>query len=146
LSLTIEEKRAHGEALIDLLNARDFDGLRASPWFDDENSIFRSALAASEGEVYRGIRGLREWAANVEAVWDDFHIEIAEHHEVDADRSLTVFNITGRAKASGVPLALRTAQIWTWRDGAMVENDSFTDPREGFEAAGIPYDPSTRSR
>lgn len=82
----------------------------------------------------------------MDATWDDFHIEIVEHHEIDAHRSLTVFNVTGRAKASGVPLELRTAQIWSWEGGKMVRNDSFTDPREAFEAAGLPYAPSTRSR
>ncbi len=145
MTLSIDEKRAHGQALIDALNARDFDAICASPYFDDEHSEFRSAIAVSEGEVYRGIEGLRDWAANVDATWDDFHIEIHEHHEIDADRSLTVFSVTGRARASGVPLHLRTAQIWTWEDGKMVRNESFTDPREAYEAAGLPYEPSTRS-
>ena len=143
--MKLEEKRRHGQKLVELLNARDFDGICASPWFDDENAEFRSAIAMSEGEVYRGVAGLREWAANVDATWDGFHIEIAEHHDLGPDRSLVVLNTTGRARGSGVPLDLQTAQIWAWRDGVMVRNDSFTDVREAFAAAGLPYEPSTRS-
>ena len=145
MTLTPEEKRQHGEALIAALNARDFDAIVASPFFDDEHAEFRSVIAMSEGEVYRGVQGLRDWAANVDDTWDDFRVEIVAHHDIDPDRSLVVLNATGQAKVSGVPLDLQTAQIWTWRDGVMVENDSFTDPREAFEAAGLPYEPSTRS-
>ena len=71
--------------------------------------------------------------------------DLAEHHEVDAERSLLVYNVTGRAKVSGVPLDLQTAQIWTWEGSEIVRNDAYNDPREAFEAAGLPYDPSTRS-
>ena len=144
MTLSAEEKREHGQALIAALNARDFDAIANSPYFG-EHAEFRSAIALSEGEVYRGVQGLRDWAANVDATWDDFHIEILEHRDLPPDRSLTVFRVTGRAKTSGVPLDMPTAQIWTWEDGKMVRNDSFTDLRDAFEAAGLPYDPSTRS-
>jgi ketosteroid isomerase-like protein len=145
MTLSLDEMRTHAEALIAALNARDFDAIAASPWFDDSHAEFRSAIATSEGEVYRGVEGLRRWAANIDETWDDFRIEIVELHRLGDDRTLTVLNATGRAKASGVPLDLHTAQIWTWKDGVMVSNDSFTDIREAFEAAGLPYDPSTRS-
>jgi ketosteroid isomerase-like protein len=144
--VNLDEKRRNGEALITALNARDFDAIAASPWFDSENAEFLSAIAASEGEVYRGVDGLREWAANVEVVWEGLRIQIVEHREVDADRSLLLLDVSGRARASGVPLDLQIAQVWTWRDGALVRNQSFSDPREAFRAAGLPYKPSTRSR
>ena len=144
--LTLEEVRAHADALIRALNARDFDAIAGSEYFDEDRSEFRSAIATSEGEVYRGIDGLRHWAANVDETWDDFRIEIVDLQRADPDRTLPVLHATGRAKASGVPLDLQTAQVWTWDErGVMIRNDSFTDPREAYEAAGVPYEPSTRS-
>ena len=145
MTLTLDEVRALGEALIEALNARDFDAIAGFPWFDHAHAEFRSAIATSEGEVYRGVGGLRRWAANVDDTWDDFRIELLEVHDAGPDRTLTLLRATGRAKVSGVPLDLRTAQIWTWKDGVIVRNDSYTDPREAFEAAGLPYEPSTRS-
>ena len=146
MSLSAEQKRAHAQALIDMLNVRDFAGIAAAPWFDGEGAVFHSAVATSEGEVYLGVEGLRAWARAVDGTWEDFRIEMAGHHDVDADRSLAVFDVRGRAKMSGVPLVLQIAQVWTWRDGVLVRNDSFTDVREAFEHAGLPYEPSTRSR
>ena len=146
MALTLEEMRAHAQALVDALNARDFDAIAGSDYFDARDAEFRSAIAMSEGEVYRGVDGLRHWAANVDETWEDFRIEIVDLHLVAPDKTLTVLHATGIAKASGVPLYLHTAQIWSWDErGVMVRNDSFTDIREAFEAAGVPYEPSTRS-
>lgn len=120
---------------MDALNRRDFDAIADLP-FDPEGE-FRSAFAVAEGEVYIGVDGLRKWAENVDATWEDFHVELIEFHEVDEHRAVLVFHNTGRAKASGIPLDMRTSQVWTWRDGKVWRNDSFTDPDEAFRVVGL---------
>ncbi len=147
MALTIEEIRAQVEQLVSALNARDFDAIAATPLFDPEASEFNSVISASEGETYRGIDGLREWARNIDETWDGFHIELQRLEPAGERRVVVEYRATGTAKASGVPLDIHTGQVWTFDDDwVLIRNDSFSDPRDAFEAAGVPYGPSTRSR
>ena len=95
-------------------------------------------MAASEGRVYRGaVAGLRQWARDIDATWDDFQIELQEIHDAGDDRNVATLRITGRGRGSGIPLDMRISQLWTWRDGQWLANESFTDPREAFRRAGL---------
>jgi ketosteroid isomerase-like protein len=83
---------------------------------------------------------LRDWARDVDEIWDDFEMEIARIVPAGENRAVTEFHITGTARASGAPLDTHTGQVWTWDDaGVIARNDSFTDPREAFALAGVPY-------
>jgi SnoaL-like domain len=64
------------ETMLDALNARDFEALIE---LLDPAMELRSVLGASEGEVYTGIDGLRKWAAEVDAVWEDWHQEAVDY-------------------------------------------------------------------
>lgn len=140
--LTLEEIRANGAALVEALNARDFDAFVGYDFFDEEHSEFNSAIAASEGETYLGVEGLRAWARNVDETWTDFRLELLRiEPAADEDRVVVEMRATGTARASGVPLDIHTGQVWHWDErGVFARNDSFSDPREAFEAAGVPYD------
>ncbi len=124
------------DALVRALNARDFEAVQEL-WYWDPEVEFRSALATAEGEAYRGIDGLRTWAENADATWEDFRIEVVDFRRALDDQFVTVFHVTGRARASGVPLDTRTAQVWTFREGRAWRNESYTDPREAFRTAGL---------
>jgi ketosteroid isomerase-like protein len=124
-------KQVH--ALIDALNARDFERLAELPF--DPDFEFRSAVAAVEGDAYTGgVPGLRKWAETVDGVFDGFQAEVMEVHEVEDDRAVIVLHVVGTAKASGFPLDARLGQVWTWRDGKLWRNDVYTDPQEAFAA------------
>jgi hypothetical protein len=59
------------EAVLDALNARDFQSLTE---LLDPAVEFRSVLGATEGEAaYTGIDGLRKWAEEADAIWEDWH-------------------------------------------------------------------------
>jgi ketosteroid isomerase-like protein len=137
--LTLDEIRERGAALLDALNRRDFDAVAASGHFDNERGEFHSTIATSEGETYWGLEGLRQWARNVDEIWDDFRVELVRAELAPDGRVAVELRATCTAKASGVPLDLRTGQVWTWEDGKFARNDSYSDPREAFEAAGVPY-------
>lgn len=92
-------------------------------------------IAAAEGGIYHGIQGLREWAEAVDSIFDRFNHELIDFRELDAERAFVVVRLTGQAKASGVPVDERFAQIWTWRNGKMWRNEVFTDLREALKAA-----------
>ena len=133
---TPQAKRELAEAVFDALNARDFEALGDMPFHPDME--FRSALTAVEGgTVYHGIQGLRQWANDIDSVFEDFNNELIGFHEVDDERAIVVTRVTGRARTSGVPVDERRAQIWTWRNDKMWRNDVFSDPREAFKAVGL---------
>ena len=144
MSVDVEHVRRQGELLLDALNRRDFEAIAAMEFFG-EDTRFNSAIAAAEGDTYLGVDGLRKWAANVDDTWEGFTIELLRVEAAGEDRFVAEMRTTGTARGSGAPLELHTGQIWTWRDGMWIRNDSFTDARAAFEAAGVPYEPSTRS-
>lgn len=129
------DRCAQVEAVIAALDARDFDALADMPFHPGME--FRSALAAAEGAVYYGIRGLREWAKNVDSAFDDFRIGLIEFREIGDERALVVSSNRGIAKASGVPIDEQRCMIWTWRNGLIRRNDVYREGREALEAVGL---------
>ena len=104
-----------------------------SPQFE-----FHAAISAAEGgTAYAGIEGLRKWAEEIDTTWHDYHSEVVEVHTIDADRVLIVFDATGKARASGVPLDIRGALIWTLQNGRLCRSVAYLDPHKAFEAAGL---------
>ena len=133
---TAQATREQAEAILAALNARDFEALGDMPFHPDMQ--FRSLLFAVEGgAIYHGIQGLRQWAQDIDSVFDDLNNELIDLHEVDDERAVVVVRVTGRAKGSGVPVDERRGQVWTWRKGKLWRNDAFPNPDEAFKAAGL---------
>jgi len=128
--------RERFEAFLGALNSRDFGALDA---LLTSEVAFQSLVGGSEGaEPYSGVEGLRDWANEVDAVWEDWHQEIVEFREVSRDQAVMILRATGRARASGVPLDTLSGNVLTWRNDKGWEVVAYTDPREAFEAVGLP--------
>jgi ketosteroid isomerase-like protein len=117
------------------LNARDFEALAEFPL--DPGFEFRSLISDSEGSVYRGFDGLREWAANVDEVFEDFRFDILEVRPASEDAAVVMLRITGRARGSGAPFDERNAQVWLWRDGRLWRNEAYSNPDDALRAVGL---------
>lgn len=129
----VPDKCAQYRAVVDALNARDFDAVTELVAPDLE---FRSTLAI-EAQVYTGIDGLKRWAADVDATWEDFRVEVVECHDVGAERAVAVNRNTGRARVSGVPLDDVRGVVLTWRNGQAWRNVVYQHPEEAFRAVGL---------
>jgi ketosteroid isomerase-like protein len=133
---TLPGKREQVEAAFAALAARDFEALGEMPFHPDME--FRSALTAVEGgTTYHGIQGLRQWAQDIDSIFERVNNELLDFREVDDERAVAVFRVMGRAKASGAPFEQRRAAIATWRSGKIWRIEVFTDPRDAFKVAGI---------
>jgi ketosteroid isomerase-like protein len=131
----VEFTREAFEAVLVALNARDFDAIADLLGPEVE---FNSVVGASEGaESYRGIDGLRKWAEEVDAVWEDWHQEVLDFRVVSDDQAVIVLRATGRARASGVPLDTRTGNVLTRPPGGGSRLSAYSDPREALEAVGL---------
>jgi ketosteroid isomerase-like protein len=127
-------KRDYVEAVVRAVNARDLDTF--DRLFHPEIE-FRSLIAASEGEVYRGAEGLRAWIETMDDVWSGFRLELTDLHDAGGDDVVVVFRLTGVAKGSGVPLDSLVGQVWTWRDGRPWRNVAYSTPGEAYAAVGL---------
>lgn len=129
------DRRETTQAVVETINSRDFEAVAELPWHPGLE--FHSVVGGSEGDVYHGLQGLRQWAATVDETWEGFHLELLDFHEVDDDRAVVVLRLTGRARSSGAPLDARVGQVWTWRNGRLWRNVAYSDVRQALEAAGL---------
>jgi hypothetical protein len=52
------------------------------------------------------------------------------------DQTVVIWRVTGRGKASGVPLDQGAGQVRTWRDGMLWRNVARSNAAEALEAVG----------
>ena len=84
----------------------------------DPNIECRSAFAL--GGVYHGHEGIRRWFADLREAWgDEIHLEPEAYFDL-GDQTLTFNVVRGRGRHSEVEVAMKTAQVLTWRDGLCV--------------------------
>ena len=85
------------------------------------------------GSVYRGVEGTREgWAA-----FRDFQVELRELRDVDEQRVLVLGDVHYRGPASGIELESPLAEIFTVRDGKIVQIVDYFTYEEALEAVGL---------
>jgi ketosteroid isomerase-like protein len=61
-----------------------------------------------------------------------------ELHDVDETRAIAYIRMHGVGRASGVPIDMRYAQVWTFDDsGTPRRMELFLDPAEGRRAVGL---------
>jgi ketosteroid isomerase-like protein len=88
-----------------------------------------------DGAVRRGPQAVREFFRDWIDQWDEPDTE----WQLELTRSDTVLALVttrGRGRASGVPVELSFAQVWTFRDGQPARMVLYADPDKGRQAAG----------
>lgn len=119
---------------VEAANHRDVATLDAI-W--SEQAAFHSTFAASEGRVFRGRQGIRDYFATLGEVFEDIRIETEEITEAGEDRLVVVVRVTGRGKGSGAKVEQRNGQVWTFADGKIARVDSYLSQSEALEAVEL---------
>jgi hypothetical protein len=117
-----------------LANEREFDALAQLP-FHPEFESHSFLFAVSDGTVH-GTAGLREWAADVDAIWETFEVELEEVRKADPDRPCAPPPHRQR-EGQRDPLDERAGQIWTRRDGLIWRNVGYPSHAETLRTAGL---------
>ena len=109
---------ATGEPLGDLM----------SPDFVWDMSTFRGW---PERKTYEGIEGTREFLEDWVSAWEDWRLELKDL--IDAgDQVVAIVHQSGRSKATGLPVDMTFAQVWTLEDGKQTRMRMYADPDEAL--------------
>ena len=95
-----------------------------------------SRLGWPDQQVYPGAEGARQFLAEWADAWDDWEMEAEDY--IDAgERVVVICNQRGRSKATGIPVEMRFAQVWTLRDGQGIRMQMFASVEEALDAVGL---------
>ena len=72
--------------------------------------------------------------------WEDLRVDW-ELEQSSPDTVVSLVDMRGRGRASGVPVELHFAQVWSFREGVPVRMEFYTDAEDARRAAGIPSPP-----
>jgi ketosteroid isomerase-like protein len=89
-----------------------------------------------DGGVYEGRDACGRFFERWFGTWDEIRMT-PERFIEDGDRVLALMTIQGRGKGSGVPVVIRSADLWTIRDGKIISLVGYTDRAEGLDAVGV---------
>jgi len=93
-----------------------------------------------EGALRRGPHAVTEFFRDWIAQWDDPDTEW-KLEQTRPDTVLAIVTTRGRGRASGVPVEMNFAQVWTFRDGRPVRMVLYPDAEKGRRAAGLASPP-----
>ena len=87
-------------------------------------------------QIYSGPEGANQFNAEWADAWDDW--EFAPEDYIDAGECVVVIvNQRGRSKATGIPVDMRFAQVWSFRDGQAIRMQMYASVDEALEAVGL---------
>jgi len=91
-------------------------------------------------QAARGPEGTLEFFRDWIDQWEDLRVDW-ELAQGSPDAILAIVDMRGRGRASGVPVELHFAQVWSFREGVPVRMVVYADIEEGRRAAGLASSP-----
>jgi ketosteroid isomerase-like protein len=89
-----------------------------------------------DGGVYEGREACGRFFERWFGTWDEIRMT-PERFIEDGDRVLALMRIEGRGKGSGVPVVIRSADLFTIRDGKIVSLVGYPDRAEALATMGL---------
>jgi ketosteroid isomerase-like protein len=89
-----------------------------------------------ERQVYGGIEGARSFIRDWTDAWDGWEFEAEEFHDA-GEQVVVVSRQHGRSKATGMPVDMSYAQVFTVRGGKQVRMEMYASRAEALKAAGL---------
>jgi ketosteroid isomerase-like protein len=118
---------------IDAWNRGDLDEWLAG--FAPEGELLTTSWFADQG-VYRGRTGLERYWAEIHEAAEEVSITITDMRAI-GDKVFYAVTASGRGKRSGVPIEGPIWFVTTFRDGLAGRVETYIDPKEALEAAGL---------
>jgi ketosteroid isomerase-like protein len=119
---------------LDAFSRGDLEGVRETlaPGFE----MHPSGRFMDTQRVYRGREGWNDFWGDFRAAWEDVSVNIERIEAID-DRVLTLGEISGKGRESGVEVETEAAWLYAVADGLIVQLRTFVTWAEALEAAGL---------
>jgi ketosteroid isomerase-like protein len=117
--------------------ARYNEGARtAGTVFWHEDAEYQTAREDPESTIHQGIEAIRRQFDRWHEVYPDLFVAV---QQVRASRDYVFLwvRVTGHAAASGIPIDMQMAQVYTMRDGRAARLVEYLDREEALEAVGL---------
>jgi ketosteroid isomerase-like protein len=118
---------------VDAFNERDVEAFVALTTPDFE---WTTSMAAVEGEVFVGRKGIETYFGRMGESWDEFLLVSGEFRDL-GDRVLWHGDLKGRGRLSGVPVTSPLDILFDFRGGKISHSRSYLDHGEALRAAGL---------
>jgi ketosteroid isomerase-like protein len=109
---------------------------RPELWFWHEDAEYHAAREDPDSAVHRGIDAVRQQFASWLEAYPDLKVEILDV-QANGDMVLLWVRFVGHGAASGIPLDMELAHLYTMRDGRAARVVEYMDRGEALEAAGL---------
>jgi ketosteroid isomerase-like protein len=122
---------------VDAFNRLDVESM--DDYYDPEVELHEWPTAPG-AQVYRGIDGVRSALDNWFDVWEWMRVEIVDL--VDAgDQVLVTLDQRAKGRGSEIEVAIRSYNVYAFRDGRVFRMQLFTEREAALEAAGLTAEP-----
>jgi ketosteroid isomerase-like protein len=123
-------------ALLEALDVEAWKRGEDMALLDPEVSYEDATLPDHVGETYRGHEGVARATERWVEPYEGFAIELERIVGV-GDRLVSIHRVRARARYTGIEGEGPVAYVWTFRNGKVVHFQSFREPDEALEAAGL---------
>ena len=102
----------------------------------DPGAEWMAAREDPDADTHRGRDAIQAYITKWVGAFEDVELRAAEI--VDAgDKVFAWIHFSGRGAASGVPVELKQAQVWSFSGEQVVRVEEYFDRAEGLAAAGL---------
>ena len=105
-------------------------------WFWHPDAEYHAAREDPDSAVHCGIDAIRQQFANWHEAYPDLKVEVVDAR-ANGDQVFLWVRFVGHGAASGIPLEMEPAHIYTMRDGKAAKVVEYMDRNEALEAAGL---------
>jgi ketosteroid isomerase-like protein len=112
---------------------RRFAAESAGPDFVWDMSNFRGW---PEQQTYEGIEGANAFLSEWIGAWDHWEVEAEAFHDA-GDKVVAIMHQRGQSKATGAPVDMYYAQVWTLDEGKLTRMEMYSDQSEALRAVGL---------
>ena len=117
--------------VVEALGRGDIDAVQALCHPDAE---LRPTIMAVDSRAFSGPHLIADWLAFVGEVWDDYGMEFGSVLAETEDKIVFSATQTGRAKASGAPLAELRYVVYEFKDELIWRATGYATQREALAA------------
>jgi ketosteroid isomerase-like protein len=121
------------EGMLEAAERGDWDTTMAA--YDPAVELDQSRFP--DGGIYSGREGVRKFFEEWFGAWEELRVESQGVVAVPDGRVISLIRISGRGKESGVEVTMEAADVFTLRDGKVIQMTGYPERAEALEAVGL---------